>query len=336
MNDILTNVEFCSLFTGTNGRRGCTGNCAGCFTGKIAYNHNKYQGHVDQVHELLSILPNLKRVLIFGNPDPTVDPEFCNATAKILQSKGIEVLFTTNGTGTIETVKRIIEGLDLSLVSTFSFSVDSLDEKMNAKIKRTFVSLQNIFESMNYLLNLNICVQTLFTVWPTNQDEDWKAYVDFFESRGVCVGHGVGCIQTAEEKIAHVSEKKLLEMREKYSEVGLATILATDEEYEEYLLTYVHGNRLKCTNYKNLTVYFTEKEIKATYLCTILSSIYPEYLMNISDLAPHKFYENTRKTGICPVAKEAMGFESVNLKPVCRHYVQKPREFVTVQSVLSF
>jgi MoaA/NifB/PqqE/SkfB family radical SAM enzyme len=323
MSDILNKIEMCGLFTGTNGRRGCTGNCTGCYVGTIEVNHSMYQGKEEQVYELIDLLPNLKHVLLFGNPDPSVDPNFCNKAARILQSKGIQVLFISNGVGGIDVIKKIIDGLDTSLIFEFGFSIDSLDEKKNSTMRGTKISLPDVFQSMEYLKSMGVNVKTSFTVWPKNMDEDWESYVKFFESRDVNVDHGFGCIQASQGRVTHVPEKELIEMRNKYSGIKLATILANDDEYAEYFSTYVSRNKLKCVNLKNITAYFTQSEIKATYLCTILSTIYPEYLVNVRDLPnikTHAFYDETIKTGYCPASKEALGFESTNLHPICRYY----------------
>jgi len=326
MESVLHSVEMCGLFTGTNGRRGCTGNCAGCYVGTIEEDHPMYQGNIEQTKELLELLPNLKRVLIFGNPDPSVDPEFCNETAKLLQNKGIQVLFISNGVGGVETVKKVIDGLDTSLIFEFGFSIDTLDEKKNSAMRGVKLSLENTLYSMEYLKGLGVKTKTSFTIWPANMDENWSEYVKYFESRGINVDHGFGCIQASQGRVHHVPEEKILEIRKAYTDMKLATILANDKEYETYMSGYVANNKLKCTTLKNITAYFTNGGIKATYLCTILSTIYPKYLVNIRDLhsiIPSEFHEDTIKTGYCPASKQALGFESASLHPVCRYYKQQ-------------
>ena len=325
MNDILRKVESCSLFTGTYGRRGCTGNCIGCYTDMHMEHYPMYQGTVEQVYELLSVLPNLKQVYIFGNPDPSVDPEFCNETAKILQSRGIETLFVSNGVGGVEVVEKIIDGLNSSLIRGFGISIDSLDEKTNSAMRGVKISLQDIFQSIRHLKSLGINVKIFTTIWPTNVDENWKEFVDFFESRGIYTVCRFGHAEGVQGRIAHVPEKKILEIRQNYGEVRLATLLANDEEYEEYLSSYVANKEFRCTTFDNISVYFTEGEIKATYACPILSHVYPEYLVNIHELKLHEFYDNLVKTGICPVSKQALGFESETLHSICRFYKKLPK-----------
>lgn len=310
----------CSLFTGTYGRRGCTANCVGCYTGMFEKRYSMYQGNVGQIYELLSVLPNLKRIFIFGNPDPSVDYEFCNVAGRIFQSRDIEVLFVSNGVGGIETVKRIIDGLDTSLIRGFGISIDSLDEKKNSAMKGIHISLDDAFQSIKYLKNLNIDVKIFTTVWPMNEDEDWKEFVEFFETRGIYTVIRFGHVEGVQGRVSHVSERKILEIRGKYEDIRLATILANDEEYENYLSTYVAQKKFRCTNFDNISVFFTDGEIKATYSCPIISHIYPEYLVNIRDLKLHSFYENLIKNGICPVSGQALGFKSETLHSVCRFY----------------
>jgi len=327
MNGILQGVTSCSLYTGTFGRKGCTGNCLGCYIGDTEFKEDSsvHQGTVDQVHELLSVLPNLKRVFIFGNPDPSVDPKFCNEAARIFQSKGIKVLFVTNGFGGTETIKTLIDGLQPSLISGIAFSIDSLDDKKNSAMKGTRIPLADTLQSMEYVQSMGINTKVYFAIWLQNMDENWKAFVNFFESRGVHVGNGYGSVQAARGRIEHVPEEKILEIQEKYADIRLPTLLANDEDYEEYLSTFVAKNQFKCTNFDHIKVYFTEKALKSTYYCPIIPTIYPKYLVNIRDIGKHEFHDELIKTGCCPVSKFALGFECKKTRPVCRFYKKLPK-----------
>jgi len=332
MNNILNGVVRCSLYTGTYGRKRCTAKCLGCFVGESETFNSEYQGNTSQVHELMSVLPNLKEAVIMGNPDPSVDTEVCNETAKILQSKCIRVSFLTNGTGDMDIIRKIIDGLDLSLIYGFGFSVDSLDDDKNSILKGKNISLKNTIYNMMLLKDLGIYVVAFFAIWPTNMNDNWQEYTDYFESRGIHVSSSFGSIASAQGRIKHVSEEEILKIRGRYSDVRLATVLANDDEYQEYLSTYVTKNKLQCTSLKKINVYFTGGGLKASYSCPIISAVYPEYLVNIHDIDFHAFHDNTIKTGYCPVAKEAIGFKSAKLHPICRFHKFKPKklhEYVT-------
>jgi len=295
-----------------------------------------YQGNIEQVYELISVLPSLKRVNIVGNPDPSVDTQFCNEVAKYLQSQGKQISFCTNGVKSGQVAKTLINGLDPTLIHAFVYSIDSLDEKTNSIMRGTEISLQDIFDSMKHLKTSGIGVQAFFTIWPMNMNEDWDAYRDFFESRGVHVNGRFGNVETAKGRISHVPEEKILEIREQYKNVRLSVLLANDGEYSDYLTTFAAKDEFRCTDLKKIKIYLTDEGIKASYWCPIVSTVYPEYFMNIRDLKLPAFYEDLLKTGICPVAKEAFGFKSANLHHICRFYKNIPKKTLTYNSPVSF
>jgi len=244
----------------------------------------------------------------------------------------------TNGVGGIEVVKRIIDGLDPALIRGFGISIDSLDEKTNSAMRGVKISLQDVFQSIKYLKSLDIDVRIFTTIWPTNADENWNEFVEFFESRGVYTYLRFGHAEAVQGRISHVPEEKVCEIREKYNDIRIHTLLANDDEYKEYLSTYVATKKFVCTNFSNISVYFTEGEIMATYSCPIISHVYPKYFVNIRDLKAHEFQDDLIKTGICPVSKQALGFESANLHSICRFYKKLPKskKITLSESFLSF
>lgn len=64
-----TTIEGLTLYTGSNGKKGCTCNCVGCSQEKYGNEHPNYQGTIEQVKDILKIAPNIKRTIILGNPD---------------------------------------------------------------------------------------------------------------------------------------------------------------------------------------------------------------------------------------------------------------------------
>ena len=328
MENVLNNIEAICLFTGTNGRRGCTGNCLGCFADDFDQSKPMYQGSLTQVRELLSLLPNLKRVNIYGNPDPSVDPEFCNEVAKLCQQMGIQVAFFTNGVRFEKTVNKLIDGLDPSLIHAICFSIDSLDEKKDAAMKGVEISHQSIFQTMENLQRMGIDIQAQFTIWPINMDEDWSAYKEFFESRGVYINGRFGNVENAKGRIQHVPEEKILEIRERHKDVRLSVLLANDEEYNHYLSTLVANDEFRCTDLRKVNVFLTEDEIKAFYFCPMVSTVYPEYYKNIRDLSLPFFHEQLLETGICPIAEYATGFKSATLHHICRYHKNLPKKLL--------
>ena len=207
---------------------------------------------------------------------------------------------------------------------------------MTSRSNERDVSRKNILNSMKYLKSLSIKMQAFFTIWPDNMDEDWDEYRDYFESRGVYTSGRFGNVESANGRIKHVSEDKILEIRKKYSDIRLSVLLANDAEYKDYLSTFVVNDEFRCTDLKKINVFFTEDGIKASYYCPIVSTVYPEYFVDIRDLALPAFYEDLIKTGICPIAKEAMGFESMNLHHICRFHKSLPKRNLPEKALISF
>ena len=75
---LLEKVEELTLYTGTYGRRRCTCSCIGCTQESYGRRHKDYQGTLEKINVIVKKLPNLKNAYILGNPDVSVDTEFCN------------------------------------------------------------------------------------------------------------------------------------------------------------------------------------------------------------------------------------------------------------------
>jgi hypothetical protein len=85
-NDALNKITVAKLFTGSFGKKGCLTNCPGCFLGTYdSLCKPKHQGTMIQIVELVSLLPNLKSIMLYGNPDISIDTQFCNEIVKYIQ-----------------------------------------------------------------------------------------------------------------------------------------------------------------------------------------------------------------------------------------------------------
>jgi MoaA/NifB/PqqE/SkfB family radical SAM enzyme len=319
MTIVPENIHSITLITGSNGKKGCTSNCLGCYLGKYGEKRPFYQGSMSQVHELISILPNLKRVALFGNPDVSVDSAFCNEVAKVLQEKNIIVYFFTSGVGGISVTKQILNGLNKNNVGRMYFSIDTLDDDKLTKIKGTKASHKNIFSSIEYCNQLGIETGIIATLWSINMDEDLIAFIDFWKSLGVAkVKIHYGSVEAAAGKIDHIPLDKVLGIREKYGhKVRLPYIFATDNEYEIYLSRFVATKEVRCCNFSGeVFVYLEEDGIKWSLNCSIATTIHPEYITDIKELN----LPLLSTAALCPVAEYALGYKCHTMYPVCRYY----------------
>ena len=137
----------------------------------------------------------------------------------------------------------------------------------------------------------------------------------------------------AEKALSFSSESDIFEIRRKYKNVRLGIVLANNKEYENYLSEFVAQNKFRCTDFKKINAFFTEDGIKATYFCPTLSTVYPEYFVDMQKIKLPIFHDDLLDTGICPVAKQASNFKSENLHHICRFY-KLPLEKVTLTNTI--
>ena len=125
----LAKVTDLTLYTGTNGKDKCTCKCIGCTQGGgILKNKEKYQGTIEDIKVIIERLQNLENAYLLGNPDVSVDTFFCNLAAKEFIKNNINVMFSTSGFKAVDTVKKLVDGLDPKYIKYISYSVDTLDE----------------------------------------------------------------------------------------------------------------------------------------------------------------------------------------------------------------
>lgn len=103
---LLKKVKSLTLYTGTYGRRKCTCSCIGCTQESYGRKHKEYQGNLEQIQKIIEKLPNLEEAYILGNPDVSVDTEFCNLAAKEFIKHGKKVMFSTSGYNGVKVIKN--------------------------------------------------------------------------------------------------------------------------------------------------------------------------------------------------------------------------------------
>ena len=133
---------------------------------------------------MLSALPNLNRVRIYGNPDISVDAGFCNDVARLLQDQGIGFSFFTSGIGGAKVMETVTDGINPSNVRKVIFSVATIDEKKLSEMKGVEISLKTITDGIECCNNLNIPFAMSIVIWPVNADEDFFEYQEFFKAYG--------------------------------------------------------------------------------------------------------------------------------------------------------
>ena len=243
-----------------------------------------YQGTIEQIDEIINLLPNLKKAYLLGNPDCSVDPEFCSEAAKHFINNGIHVMFSTSGIGGKETVKTLLNELDTSFIDYVSFSIDSLDDSTEKLLKGKNISFSTLLEGIQYCQSKSIPVKIQPTVWQINQNHCIEL-MDFFSSNydikwfTFHVGSQEGFFPKKSKVCQHVLPDEWHKIRldiEDYAKkhnlhVNVPIIFATEEEYLEYNNNYLPH----CINPHPTNIQIRmEKTLQAT-LYPILGTIYP-------------------------------------------------------------
>lgn len=176
--DEVTNV---TLYTGDNSPRYCTCACPACSQGKRS---NRYQGNLEQIAGMFKMLPNLQHLYILGNPDPTVDVDFCHQVMMMAIETRIKVSISTSGIGKRSFFTKLLKNVPPEEVDYISLSIDSVDEKKLSMLKGRKISLKEVIENIEWLKKNGYKVKIQPTLWSSNYDEA-EEIMEFFISKGV-------------------------------------------------------------------------------------------------------------------------------------------------------
>jgi len=313
----LTAITELTIYTGSNGKAGCTCQCPGCSQTTYGLQHKNisHQGTLSQVEKLIQMLPNLQKAYFLGNPDCSVDPKFCAESAKHFIAKGIHVMFSTSGIGGKTTLEKLLSELDLRFVDYVSFSIDSTNPTTESLLKGRKIDYTNVLNGIDYCRELGVKVKIQPTIWQLNQN-DCIDILDFFHSKyqidwftfhvgsleGIHEDSSNICKHvlpttwhnTAQEIVNFATSKKL--------KVAVPMIFLDEQEYATYQKTYLPH----CINPTptNLQVWL-EDEIKLTFY-PILGSIYPTaYTTTLQE--PISSNQPTSIIHTCPAQLETLG-----------------------------
>lgn len=306
-------VESITIYTGSNGKKGCSGNCIGCSQETYGNQHEMYQGKMEQIDEILRLSPNIKKAIILGNPDPSVDPEFCNGVAKKMMKNGIQIRFSASGKFAYKTVTKLIEGLDTSLIEYISFSIDTVEQTMLDYLKGTHIDLDDVEKAIKYLHKKGIVTKVQPTLWKINQDT-YIETINYFEKIGVkWFSFHAGSFETFtnEKELQHITPKKWREIvkditricEEKNLKVHMPHLFLNEEEKKVY--DAIRGNKCIPKNLKNTQVWLEKDYIRTTH-CALLREVQKfdyNYLDEDKSCVDYKCPNN----GVCAVTPKCLG-----------------------------
>ena len=174
-------VRFVTLYTGEQGQESCICKCPCC---SQSCKNNHYHGSKNQIDELFEKLPSLEQIYILGNPDPAVDPTFCNLVAKEATAKGIHVCFSTSGVGGKKVLKRLLNGINPDLIDYISFSIDSTSQERMSMLKGIYYPWDYAVDGIRWAISRGYTVKVQPTLWSCNY-LDCGGIIDYFAPMGV-------------------------------------------------------------------------------------------------------------------------------------------------------
>lgn len=335
----LSNIDELTLYTGTNGRRGCSCNCPGCSQTNYGeqHAHNFHQGTLTQIQEIINLLPNLKKAYILGNPDCSVDTVFCSEAAKLFIKHKIHVMFSTSGIGGVKTLKQLLERLDLSFIDYISFSIDSIYPKTESLLKGTNIEYDTLLKGIEYCQALGIPIKIQPTIWQINQNSCIEI-MEFFNSKynidwftfhvgsleGVYPRSPKTCQHVMPDRWHNTSQEIIEYAKLNNLHVYVPLIFLTENEYEIYKQNYIP--HCQNPNPTNLQIWM-EQNLQATFY-PILAGLSPEqFTTPFAKYMTIKQPNNNDNSCIArnlslgeKLAKEFKNNYAQNFHYVCRYY----------------
>lgn len=206
----VTNV---TIYTGDKGAESCTCKCPCC---SQTSRERTYQGTLEQVAEMLELLPSLQHAYLCGNPDPSVDSLYCNYLMKKCVEKGIKVSFSTSGVGGKKTMQTLLDGIPTEMVDYASISYDATTKEEMSFFKGVNYPMESSLEGLQWLVDQGYTVKVQPTLWNSNYQKAGEL-IEFFRARGVrWFTFHVGSLESGVNLTTHqhLTSKQLKEVHE--------------------------------------------------------------------------------------------------------------------------
>ena len=307
----LKKVRLIALYTGNKGYGHCVCKCPCCSQRGLSGN---YQGNLEQIEELLNKFVNLEQLYFFGNPDPAVDTNFCNAAAKLAISRGIKVCFSTSGVGGISMLQKLLNDIDPIDVDYISFSIDSIEPSRMSMLKGINFPWNSVIEGIEWSINNGYNVKIQPTLWSSNYLEAYSI-IEYFALKGVKkYSFHIGSVEknTIETHCHLTSEQiknvhyQIEEAVNKYNVTANCPIIYPSCG-ENNLHKWYCMNPLECYNW---LAFLKPDGVYATHV-PIASEFDSKYCFNISETILVNEFE---RMGYCPFSDN-----TAKTKTLCRY-----------------
>ena len=311
----LKNIRSLTLYTGEKGPEHCICKCPCCSQRGI---NSIYQGTESQIDELLEKTPNLQQLYILGNPDPAVDPIFCNSAAKKAVERGVHVCFSTSGAGGTVVLKKLLNEIPTEMVDYISFSIDSTNPDQMCMLKGINYPWEKAIEGIDLVTKSGYNTRIQPTLWSSNYLEAGNI-IEFFSLRGIkCFNFHIGTVETATVNThKHLTPEQVTKVHNLIQEAAMKchiraqcpVVFSQCGENDESRWYCMHPE--KC---KQLLVFFREKGIYCTHI-PIAAELFNELSFELDDVInmPAFHFDTT-----CPFSHQISGRDD----SLCR-YISK-------------
>ena len=340
--NLLEKVTDLTLYTGTYGRKRCTCSCIGCTQESYGKRHEDFQGTMEQIDTISKKLPNLKTVYFLGNPDISVDTEFCNLASKKFTQEGKKVMYSTSGYNAMETLNKLIDGIEPQNIECISYSVDTLNvEKFRYLKGNKNISIKEIEKAIKYCNENKIKVKIQPTLWDVNQD-DYKDIIEYFSKKFNIdwFTFHAGSFESLQDRkvpLKHIRPEKWRKIAKEINEIAkkeklkilVPKIFLNEEEYKEYK----ENAKLYCNNGgTGMQIWMQKDGLKATF-CPILAETKPNDIVFDFEEEKPKLVKTNNECLVCTKciddelkkqSKNEVGIEFLTqerkLYNICRYY----------------
>lgn len=315
----LDKIEHITLYTGDNGSGFCTCKCP-CCSQKGRNRH--YQGNINQINVILDKLPNLKQIYIFGNPDVTVDTDFCHSVMKKAIDKNIHVCFSTSGVGGDQVLIKLLKGIPINMVDYISFSFDGTTKEEMSFSKGISYPMDKALEGVRWAIDNGYITKIQPTLWSYNYTKV-EEIIDFFSDKGInWFTFHIGSLESeiylpthqhlTPEQIKSVHQQ-ICRAVQKHKNIKVRCPIIYSEcgsnDTEKWYC--MHPERIK-----ELLIILAEDGIKATH--APMASYIREDLMFRIDIDEIKNIPSIPKNVFCPFSKKLSGRDDT-----CCRYISK-------------
>lgn len=311
------NVNLIAVYTGEKGQAHCVCKCPCC---SQKGPDSLYQGNLSQINDLLDIFPNLEQLYIFGNPDPVVDPDFCNKAALLSISRGVNVCFSTSGVGGKEMLKKLLKDIDPKNVDYISFSIDSINPEKMSMLKGIKYPWLRAIEGIDWVISQGYNVKIQPTLWSSNY-LDAYSIIEFFTLRGVKkYSFHIGSVERADvETHQHLTSNQIQQV---HKQIDLVTKKYADISVNCPVIYPSCGNNddskwycMKPSQCYNWLVFLKETGVWGTHV-PIASEFNDKYIFNLKEPIN---VEPLEEKETCPLSNKTTN----GSKTLCRYITKK-------------